>query len=78
VRIVVKLTLAAAAILTAALAGSLAGCGGGPSEQACKAAMKQQYATALTTGQQGHEPAECKGLPDAVLQKLAAQVLSGQ
>jgi hypothetical protein len=40
--------------------------------------MKQQYATALATGQQGHEPAACKGLSDAVLRKLAGQVLSGQ
>jgi hypothetical protein len=67
---------AAAAALLALL---LAGCGGHhPSEAACKAAMKQQYATALATGQQGHEPAACKGLSDAVLRKLAGQVLSGQ
>ncbi len=67
---------AAAAILALLL---LAGCGGHhPSETACKAAMKQQYATALATGRQGREPAACKGLPDAVLQKLAGQVLSGQ
>jgi hypothetical protein len=66
-----------AALAIAALA--LAGCGGHhPSEAACKAAMKQQYATALATGQQGHEPAACKGLSDAVLRKLAGQVLSGQ
>jgi len=67
---------AAAAILALLL---LAGCGGRhPSEAACKAAMKQQYATALAAGRPGHEPAECKGLPDAVLQKLAGQVISGR
>jgi len=65
--------------IAATLALLLAGCGGHhPSETACKAAMKQQYATALATGRQGHEPAACKGLSDAVLQKLAGQVLSGQ
>jgi len=62
-----------------ALAAVLAGCDhSGPSEADCKKALKAQYATALATGQRGHEPAECKGLSDAVLQKLAAQVLSGQ
>jgi hypothetical protein len=67
--------MAAAAFLVLLLAG----CGGHhPSEAACKKAMKQQYATALATGQQGHEPAACKGLSDAVLRKLAGQVLSGQ
>jgi hypothetical protein len=66
---------AAAAALLALL---LAGCGGHhPSEAACKAAMKQQYATALATGRQGHEPAACKGLSDAVLRKLAAEIMAG-
>lgn len=64
---------AAAAVLVLLLAG----CGGHhPSEAACKAAMKQQYATALATGQQGREPAACKGLSDAVLQKLAAEIMA--
>ena len=67
---------AAAGLVLAVL---LAGCGGShPSEAACKKAMKQQYATALATGQQGHQPPECKGLSDAVLQKLAGQVISGR
>lgn len=66
---------AAAAVLVLLLAA----CGGHhPSEAACKKAMKQQYATALATGQQGHKPPECKGLSGAVLQQLAAQVISGQ
>jgi hypothetical protein len=70
----------AGAAAAALLVMLLAGCGhSGPSEAACKKAMRQQYATALASGKQAKgEPAECKGLPDAVLQKLAGQVLSGQ
>jgi hypothetical protein len=69
----------AGAAIAAVLVMLLAGCGhSGPSEAACKKAMKGQYATALTTGRQGHEPAACKGLSSAVLQKLAGQVIAGQ
>lgn len=71
-----RITALAGAVV---LAFAVAACGGShPSEAACKKAMKQQYATALATGQQGHWPAACKGLSDAVLQKLAGQVISGQ
>lgn len=72
-------TVTAAAAVTASLL--LAACGGGgshPSQAACKQAMKQQYATALASGKQGTEPAACKGLSAAVLQKLAGQVIAGQ
>lgn len=70
-------TVTAAAVIAASLL--LAACGGsGPSQAACKKAMKQQYATALATGRQGSEPAACKGLSAAVLQKLAGQVIAGQ
>lgn len=66
-------------IAAAAVALLLSACGGsGPSQAACKQAMKQQYATALASGQQGTEPAACKGLSAAVLQRLAGQVLAGQ
>jgi hypothetical protein len=61
-----------------ALAAALAGCGGGPSKADCKKALKAQFATALASGKQGHEPPECKGLSAAVLRELAGQVLSGQ
>lgn len=67
----------AAAVAAAALL--LTACGSsGPSQADCKKAMKQQYATALASGQKGTEPAACKGLSAAVLQKLAGQVLAGQ
>lgn len=67
-------------IVVAAASLLLAACGGGshPSQAACKQAMKQQYATALASGQQGTEPAACKGLSSAVLTRLAGQVLAGQ
>jgi hypothetical protein len=69
----------AGAAIAAVLVMLLAGCGhSGPSEAACKKALKAQYATALATGRQGHEPPECKGLSGAVLQKLAGQVMAGQ
>lgn len=71
-----RITALAGAVV---LALAVAACGGShPSQAACKKAMRQQFATAIASGQQGREPAECKGLPDAVLQKLAGQVLSGQ
>lgn len=62
------------------LAALLAGCGGGshPSQAACKKAMKQEFAVALTAGEQDSEPPQCEGLSAAVLQKLAGQVISGQ
>jgi predicted small lipoprotein YifL len=63
----------------AVLAVLIAGCGGsGPDKAACKAALKAEYAAALANGTQGTEPAACKGLSDAELQKLAGEVLSGQ
>lgn len=67
-----------ARIVKAALAAGLAllapaGCGSGPSESGCRAALEQQWREALgnpTTVQPGTEPDACKGLPDAVVQRL--------
>jgi hypothetical protein len=70
------LPLAAAAVIAAV---GLAACGGShPDAAACKKAMKAEFAAALASGQQGEEPAACKGLSDAELRKLAGQVLTGQ
>jgi hypothetical protein len=73
----VKRIIPAAMALAAAVA--LAGCGttqSGPSVTACKAAMKAEYAAALSTGKQGTEPSACKGLPSSTLTALAGQILS--
>jgi hypothetical protein len=71
--------IAAATILAAALAGSLAGCGGGPSESACKAAMTRDYHYALAHpgAPPAARPAACKGVPDATVRKFAAEIMAG-
>jgi hypothetical protein len=51
----------------------LSGCGGGPDQAACKAALVQQWKTALdgpAPVTPGTEPSACKGLDAATLQKL--------
>lgn len=70
-----KLALAAT---TAAIAVStLAACGGShPSAAACKTALTHNYVRTLSTGTKGSEPAACKGLPTAQIQKLAGQVVA--
>lgn len=70
-------------IIAAALVGAallLAACGGsGPSQADCKKALKAQYAAALATGKKSEgEPAECKGLSNAVITRLVGQVIAGQ
>lgn len=60
------------------LSVALTACGGsGPSESACKAAMKADYATAIANpaASAATEPSACKGLPTATLQKLAGEVM---
>jgi hypothetical protein len=71
--------IAAAVVLAAALAGSLAGCGGGPSVPACKAAMTRDYHYALAHpgAPAATRPAACKGISDATVQKLAAEIMAG-
>jgi len=67
-----------AAIAAVVLTLTLAAWGGHhPDVAACKAAMKAEFAAALASGKTGTEPAACKGLSNAELQKLAGQVLSG-
>lgn len=70
-----------AGIATAAVAVSLAACGGGgPSPSACKDAMKADFANALLhpAAKPASEPAACKGLSSSELATLAAQVLGGR
>lgn len=72
-RPVIAAVLAAACLLPAACGGS------GPSKADCKNALKAQYAAALASGKQAAgEPAQCKGLPDAVIRQLAGEVIAGQ
>jgi hypothetical protein len=67
--------LTAAVIAAAAV---LAGCGGGPSQSACKAAMTRDYAYALAHpgAPAATRPPACKGLSDAVIQKLAGEIMA--
>lgn len=74
------LSRAATVIAAAALAASLAACGGSHADaKACKAAMKHDFAAALAnpSGPPAKRPAACKGLSDAEVRKLAGQVMSG-
>lgn len=69
----------------AALAGSfLGGCSGSggatpsaPSTSACWQAMVAQFRQDEATGATGTYPTACRGVPDAVLQDYAFQILSG-
>lgn len=72
--------LIAAAVATSALL--LAGCSSSgstsaPDKAACWAAMVQQYQHDVATGATGTYPPACHGVPDAVLQDYAFQILSG-
>jgi hypothetical protein len=70
--------ITAAALSAAALTTALTGCGGGPSQSACKTAMRAELAHAITDphAAPGREPAACHGLPAATLRRLATQVLT--
>lgn len=70
----------AVAVLSGAL---LAGCGGGsggsgPDLAACKDAMRAQYAAAQSSGATGSRPAECRGVSDADLQRIAGEIVGEQ
>lgn len=63
--------------LLAVLVLALSACGGGPNPAACKTAMRAEFAAAVTSGKQGTEPAACRGLSNAELRKLLAEILTG-
>jgi hypothetical protein len=68
--------LTAVAIMLMASIG-LAGCGGGASTSACRAVMTAAMARAMSgkTLPAGREPAACKGLSTAELEKIVGQVM---
>lgn len=69
-------------VLAAALAAiALAGCASShsaPDTAACKAAMTSNYKYALAhpDAPAATEPAACKGLPNATIQKLAGEIIA--
>lgn len=68
----------AVAVLAAVLAVPLAGCGGSHADAAaCRSAMSKNFALAVvnSSGPPQGEPAACKGLSSAQLQKLAGQAI---
>jgi hypothetical protein len=69
----------AAVVALAAIA--LAGCSSGPhpDEAACKTALTSNYTYALThpDAPQATEPAACKGLSKATLERLVAEIITG-
>lgn len=70
-------TTALAACLAALLLAACGGSGGDPA--ACKAAMTRDYRYALAhpDAPPAAKPAACKGLPDATIQKFAAEIMAG-
>jgi hypothetical protein len=72
------MTRGVAAVLAAfVMVFGAAGCGSEPDVAACKAAMKEQFkeATADPAGPDATRPAECDGVDDATLQRLAGEVM---
>lgn len=73
---VVKRTVA---LVAATLLGwSLVGCGG-PSQAGCRAALQEEWSQALgnpVSDAPGSRPAACDGLPDDVVSRLVAEVMS--
>lgn len=75
--------LAASALVLA----TLTACGGGsdadqpkqpqPNVAACEQAMRQQFADAMSSGAKGERPAECKGVSDAELERIAGEIIGG-
>ena len=59
----------------------LSACGSsGPDKAACKAAMKKDFATAMTdpSAPPATKPPACNGISNKELVKLATEVMSGQ
>jgi hypothetical protein len=73
-----KVIMSAAALLFFAAMLALAGCGHGPSEAACKTAMTRDYRYALAhpDAPAATRPAACKGISDATIQKIAAEIMA--
>lgn len=67
---------ASAVLLAGGTASGLVLTASHPSASNCKSAMNAQYQRALSSGEQGTEPAACKGLPAAELRKLVPQVIT--
>lgn len=62
----------------AALALALSGCGGNePDLAACEDAMRDQFAEALAdpNAEEGTRPAECQGVSDADLERIATEII---
>lgn len=66
-----------AALLLAGCSGSGGATPSAPSTSACWQAMVAQFRQDEATGATGTYPTACRGLPDAVLQDYAFQILSG-
>lgn len=68
-------------IAAAAAVVMLAGCGGGssgPDVAACKAAMKEAFATASAdpSSPDASKPAACEGVDDKTIERLAGEIVS--
>jgi NhaP-type Na+/H+ or K+/H+ antiporter len=74
------LALAGLLISTVAIVMAVVVLGAGPSEAACKAAMVKAFDAALTGAERKPAgfPAECEGISQRDLEKLAAEVLAGK
>lgn len=65
---------AAAAVLLVSGCGS-SGKAPAPDQDACRAAMVEEFRLALATGEEGTEPPSCVGLDKATLTKLAGEAM---
>ncbi len=67
------------AAVAAVLALTLTACGSDePDPAACEQAMRKQFAEAMESGKEGRRPAECKGVPDKELERIAGKVIGEQ
>jgi hypothetical protein len=73
----------AGVVMAAVLTGGLGACGGssgGPDVAGCKAAMKKDFATALSnpSAPPATRPPACKGVDNKTLERLAAELMQGK
>lgn len=72
----------AGVVMAAVLTGGLAGCGGSgsPDVAACKAAMKKDFATALSNSSAtpAARPPACKGVDNKTLERLVSEIMQGK